>query len=124
MFFAPVSIEAAAQIIAKAATQNIGMPMLASDTWDSNVVLSAAKGTDLSISVTTFYQEGANADFDKSIKEWIRNDSTALANNGGNDELAAVTVMGYDAYYVALEALKAAGSTSPADVLKALPSVT
>lgn len=124
VFFAPVSIEAAAQIIAKAATQNIGMPMLASDTWDSNVVLSAAKGTDLSISVTTFYQEGANADFDKSIKEWIRNDSTALANNGGNDELAAVTVMGYDAYYVALEALKAAGSTSPADVLKALPGVT
>ena len=124
VFFAPVSIEAAAQIIAKAATQNIGMPMLASDTWDSNVVLSAAKGTDLSISVTTFYQEGANADFDKNIKEWIRNDSTALANNGGNDELAAVTVMGYDAYYVALEALKAAGSTSPADVLKALPSVT
>ena len=124
VFFAPVSIEAAAQIIAKAATQNIGMPMLASDTWDSNVVLIAAKGTDLSISVTTFYQEGANADFDKNIKEWIRNDSTALANNGGNDELAAVTVMGYDAYYVALEALKAAGSTSPADVLKALPSVT
>ncbi len=124
VFFSPVSIEAAAQIIAKAATQNIGMPILASDTWDSNVVTSAAKGTDLSISVTTFYQEGANAEFDKSIKEWIRNDATALANNGGNDELAAVTVMGYDAYYVALEALKAAGSTSPADVLKALPGVT
>ena len=124
VFFSPVSIEAAAQIIAKAATQNIGMPILASDTWDSNVVTSAAKGTDLSVSVTTFYQEGANAEFDKSIKEWIRNDATALANNGGNDELAAVTVMGYDAYYVALEALKAAGSTDPADVLKALPSVT
>ena len=35
-----------------------------------------------------------------------------------------MTVMGYDAYYVALEALKAAGSTNPADVLAVLPSLT
>ena len=32
--------------------------------------------------------------------------------------------MGFDAYYVALEALKAAGSTDPADVLEVLPEVT
>jgi branched-chain amino acid transport system substrate-binding protein len=32
--------------------------------------------------------------------------------------------MGYDAYFVALEALKAAGSTDPAAVQAALPSVT
>ena len=124
VFFSPVSTEAAAQIIAKASAQNIGMPILAGDTWDSNVILDAAKGTDLDICVTTFYQEGAQADFDKGIKEWINGDATAKANNGGNDELAAVTVMGYDAYYVALEALKKAGSTDPAKVLEVLPSVT
>ena len=38
--------------------------------------------------------------------------------------IAAVTVMGYDAYFTALEALKAAGSTDAADVLAALPGVT
>ena len=123
VFFSPVSTEAAAQIIAKAAAQNIGMPILAGDTWDSNVILDAAKGTDVEICVTTFYQEGANANFDEGIKKWINGDSTAKANNGGNDELAAVTAMGYDAYYVALEALKAAGSTDPAKVLEALPSL-
>ena len=32
--------------------------------------------------------------------------------------------MGYDVYYVALEALKAAGSTDPAKVMEALPGVT
>jgi branched-chain amino acid transport system substrate-binding protein len=32
--------------------------------------------------------------------------------------------MGHDAYYVALEALKAAGSTTPADVMQVLPAVT
>jgi len=123
VFFSPVSTEAAAQIIAKADAQSLGMPILAGDTWDSNVILEAAKGTDLKICVTTFYQEGADAEFDAGIKKWINEDATAKANNGGNDELAAVTAMGYDAYYVALEALKAAGSTAPADVLKALPSL-
>ena len=122
VFMSPVSTEAAAQIIAKADTQAIGMPILAGDTWDSNVILEAAKGTDVQICVTTFYQEGADADFDAGIKEWINSDSTALANNGGNDELAAVTVMGYDAYCFALEALKAAGSTDPAAVLQAVPT--
>ena len=124
VFFAPVSTEAAAQIIAKADTQNLGMPILAGDTWDSNVILDAAKGTKVEIAVTTFYQEGADADFDAAIKAWINSDATAKANNGGNDELAAVTVMGYDAYYVALEALKKAGSTDPADVLAVLPNLT
>jgi len=124
VFFAPVSTEAAAQIIAKADTQNLGMPVLAGDTWDSNVILNAAKGTGVEIAVTTFYQEGADAEFDAAIKAWINSDATAKANNGGNDELAAVTVMGYDAYYVALEALKKAGSTDPADVLAVLPELT
>ena len=124
VFVSPVSTEAAAQIIAKAETQALGMPILAGDTWDSNVILDAAKGSDLSINVTTFYQEGANPEFDAAIKEWIAGDATALANNGGNNELAAVTVMGYDAYFFALEALKAAGSIDPEEVLEVLPSVT
>ena len=123
VFFSPVSTEAAALIINQAQAQKLGMPILASDTWDSNVITGAAKGTDLEIIVTTFYQEGGDPEFDKGIKAWIEGDKTNLANNGGNSELAAVTAMGYDAYYVALEAIKAAGSTDPAAVLKALPDV-
>ncbi len=123
VFYAPVSLEAAALIIDQAATQDLGMPMLASDTWDSNVVTAAAKGKNLDISVTTFYQEGGNPEFDEGFKAWLNSDSTALANNNGNDMIAAVSAMGYDAYYVALEAVKAAGSTDPAAVLAALPTV-
>lgn len=124
VFFSPVSTEAAAQIIAKADAQALGMPILAGDTWDSNVILDAAKGTGVQVAVTTFYNEGANAKFDEGIKAWINSDSTAKANNGGNDEIAAVSAMGYDAYYFALEAIRKAGSTAPADVMKALPSNT
>ena len=38
--------------------------------------------------------------------------------------ISAVTAMGYDAYFTALEALKAAGSTDPSAVLEALPGVS
>lgn len=125
IFFAPVSTEAAALIIDQAATQDLGMPILAGDTWDSNVIVAAAQGKDnVHVYVTTFYQEGGNEDFDNGIKEWINADSTRLAENGGNDMIAAVSAMGYDAYFVALEALKNAGSTDPAAVNEALWDTT
>lgn len=124
VIFAPTSISYAQLIVKQAASQGIDMPLLASDTWDSNVILGAAKGTDMGVYVTTFYAEGGDAEFEKGFKEWINSDSTNLTNNGGNDIIAAVSVMGYDAYYTALEALKAAGSTNPADVMAALPNVT
>ncbi len=124
VIFSPTSIQYAQLIVDQSTSQGTGLPLLASDTWDSNVILNAAKGTDAKIFVTTFYQEGGNKEFDEGIKKWINEDSTAKTNNGGDDTVAAVTAMGYDAYFVALEALKKAGSTAPADVLKVLPSVT
>ena len=124
VIFAPTSTEAAALIIEQAAAQGVEVPLLAGDTWDSNVILNAAEGKDVSIYVTTFYQEGGNAEFDEGMKEFINSDSTNLANNGGDDTVAAVTAMGYDAYFTALEALKAAGSTDPAAVNEALWNVT
>ncbi len=124
VIFSPTSIQYAQLIVEQSTSQGTGLPLLASDTWDSNVILNAAKGTDAKIYVTTFYQEGGNKEFDEGIKKWINEDSTAKTNNGGDDTVAAVTAMGYDAYFVALEALKKAGSTAPADVMKVLPSVT
>ena len=120
VFFSPVSTEAAQLIIDQAVAQGASFPLLAGDTWDSNVILQAAKGKDVQITVTTFYPEGADASFDDSIKAWINGDSTNLANNGGDDTVAAVTAMGYDAYFFALAALQKAGSTDPAKVMEAL----
>ena len=124
VIFAPTSISYAQLIVEQAAGQGITMPLLAPDTWDSNVILGAAQGKNLEIYVSTFYAEGGDPDFEAGIKEWINADEKNLSNNGGNDMLAAVTVMGYDAYFTALEAIKAAGSADPADVMAALPSVT
>ncbi len=127
VFFSPVSIEAAALIIEQANTQGLALPILAGDTWDSNVVLAAAKGTSVQIYVTTFFVEGSEAPNVKAFVDGFRNylntNATAKTNNGGDDEIAAVSAMGFDAYYTALEALKAAGSTKGSDVKKVLPAV-
>ena len=124
VIFAPVSINYAQLIVEAAAAQGYDGSLLGSDTWDSNKVIESATGKDVSIFVTTFYQEGGAPDFDSGIKEWMNANPDALTNNGGNDMVAAVTAVGYDTYFTALEALKIAGSTEPSAVLAALPSVS
>ncbi len=124
VFFCPVSIAYSTQIVQQAASQGVSFPILGGDTLDSNVVANAAKGTDVDVTVTTFYQEGANEEFDSGFKAWLNSSSENLTNNGGNDMISAVSVMGYDAYYTALEALKAADSPDSKAVMEALPGVT
>ena len=124
VIFTPVSIAYSTQIIQQAAALGIEAPFLGSDTLDDNMVLAAAEGSDIQLYVSTFYQEGGSPAFDEGVKAYINGNAEALTNNGGNDTIAAVTAMGYDAYYVALEALKAAGSTDPGAVKAALAGVT
>jgi len=128
VFFCPVSTEAAALIIDQAAANGMAMPILAGDTWDSNVITGAATGKDVNIYVTTFFDEGTDSEAGKAFvtgfKEWLNSDATAMTNNGGNDMVSAVSAMGYDAYFTALEALKKAGSIEPAKVNEALWGTT
>ena len=124
VIFTPVSIAYATQIISQASTLGLEIPILGSDTLDDNKVLEAASGTNVPLYVSTFYQEGGAPEFDTGIKDYINNNADAKTANGGDDTIAAVTAMGYDAYYVALEAIKAAGSTDPAAIQQALWDVT
>ena len=124
VIFAPTSISYAQLIVEQAYSQGVNVPLLGPDTWDSNMVLAAAQGKDMDVYVSTFYAEGGDTEFEAGFKEFINSDSDNLNNNGGNDMVSAVTAMGYDAYFTALEAIKAAGSAEPADVLAALPSVS
>ena len=87
------------------------------------MVLESTKGKDVRLLVTTFYQEGGSPEFDAGIKQWLNDNPDMMTNNGGNDVVAGVTAMGYDAYFTALEAVKAADSTDPAAILAALPGV-
>ena len=123
VFFCPVSIAYATQIISQAAGQGMEIPVLGGDTLDSTVVVKAATGTNVKVIITTFYQEGANAEFDAGFKAWLNSDAEAMTNNGGNDMISAVSVMGYDGYYTALAAIQAAGTIDSASIMAALPAV-
>ena len=124
VIFAPVSTNYAQLIIEAAAAQGYTGDLLGSDTWDNNMVVESSKGKDVGVKITTFYQEGGNPEFDAGIKEWMNANPDALTNNGGNDMVSAVTAMGYDAYFTALQAIEKAGSTDPKAILEALPSVS
>ncbi|MBR5472212.1 MAG: ABC transporter substrate-binding protein [Oscillibacter sp.] len=123
VIFAPVSTNYAQLIIEAANAQGYDGSLLGSDTWDNNMVLESAQGKNVKVDITTFYQE-SGSEFDTGIKEWINSNADAKTNNGGNDMVSAVTAMGYDAYFTALEAIKAAGSTDAKAVLEALPGVS
>lgn len=128
VIFSPTSTEFAAQILTQAAANGITIPILAGDTWDSSVILEAARGTDLSVSVSTFFDEGdtssAAAEFVTGFKAWLNANPEKLANNGGNDIVAAVSALGYDGYMVALEALKKADSAEREDIADVMAEVT
>ncbi len=126
--FAPSATTYASLIIDQAAAQNVSFPIMAGDTWESSVILDAAKGKNVDVYVSTFFAEdesnAAAVEFVSGFKAWLNENSDKLTNNGGNDIVAAVSVLGYDAYNVALAALEAAGSADPAAIAAALPSVT
>lgn len=113
--FAPCATTYAAQIITQAAAAGFDKPLTAGDTWESSVILDAQNGTDIEVYCSTFFDEnddsGVAKTFVEGFKEWLNADSQRLTNNGGNDIVAAVTALGYDAYMTAVEGLKLAGST-------------
>ena len=126
--FAPSSTTYAALIIDQAASMNATFPILAGDTWENSAILEAAKGKDIKVYCSTFFDENddaaAAAEFVTGFKAWLNADGSNLTNNGGNDIVAAVSALGFDAYNVAIEAITAADSADTAAIVEALPGVS
>ena len=127
--FCPSSTVSAALLINQAAAANVTYPLLAGDTWESSVILDAAKGTNVTVCVSTFFDEKdesstAASEFVSGFKAWMNANPDKLTENGGNDIVAAVSALGYDAYMVAVEAIKSADSAVGVDIAAALPGVT
>ncbi len=128
VIFAPTSTPYAAQIITQAASNGVTIPILAGDTWDNSVILDAAKTTDVKVSVSTFFDEGDTSpkavEFVTGFKAWLNANPDKLVNNGGVDDIAGVTPLGYDGYMVALEAIKAADSADRDDIADVMAGIT
>jgi branched-chain amino acid transport system substrate-binding protein len=119
VMFVPSSTEAGTLIIDSAHVQDTGIPLLAGDTWDSNVILNAAHGTNVVLYITTFYEEGGNPDWDRRFREWLNTYPLRMADNGGNDMIASFSALGYDAYWITLDILQRAGDINDQDAIRA-----
>lgn len=121
VIFAPNSTTVAANLLKNADDLGIECPILAGDTWESSVILDAIKGTDLEVYCSTFFDENdssstAASDFVKGFKKWLNENKDYYEMNGGNDIVAAVSALGFDAYNVALAAIREAAKNKGADL--------
>ncbi len=113
VIFAPNSTTVAANLLANADDLGIECPIMAGDTWESSVILDAVAGTELEVYCSTFFDESdssstAAKDFVSGFKGWLNANADYKEMNGGNDIVAAVSALGFDAYNVALTAIRAA----------------
>ncbi|MBO4901379.1 MAG: ABC transporter substrate-binding protein [Lachnospiraceae bacterium] len=113
VIFAPNSTTVAANLLANADDLGIECPIMAGDTWESSVILDAVAGTDLEVYCSTFFDESDSSstsakDFVSGFKGWLNANADYKEMNGGNDIVAAVSALGFDAYNVAMTAIRAA----------------
>lgn len=134
VIFAPNSTTVAANLLKNANDLGIECPILAGDTWESSVILDAVKGTDLNVYCSTFFDENDTSsssakEFVTGFKSWLKANQNYYDMNGGNDIVAAVSALGFDAYNVAMAAIRSAAkskgsSLTSVDVASALWTLT
>ncbi len=129
VIFSPSSTTYASLMLGQAASMNLEIPFVAGDTWASSVVLEAVQNTKLKVYFSDFYDESdkeatqVSKDFVTGFKAWLNENPQNLTNNGGNDIIAAVSALGYDAYMTAIEAIKLTKTGAAAEIIEALPAV-
>ncbi|NLK98812.1 ABC transporter substrate-binding protein [Defluviitalea saccharophila] len=118
VIFAPSSIATAPLIIKQARELGITATIMAGDTWENSSIIENAGEHAEGVVLSTFYDEAdpateEAASFVKGFKEFLK-------ENNQSEIIPAVSALGYDAYLVALEAIKQAGSTDSAAIRDAL----
>lgn len=114
--FVPSSIQTASLFIKQAREAGLDCAIMAGDTWENQTIIdNAGKDNATNVYLSTFFDENDSgaADFVKGYKEFLNSDNANLTLNGGNDVVAAVSALGYDAYMTLVEALK---NVDPANV--------
>lgn len=124
VIFAPSSITTAPLLIQQARELGIEAKIMAGDTWENQSIVDNAREHAEGVAISTFFDENdvsntAAKDFVVGFKAFLNGNPEYLSKNGG-DGVAAVSALGYDAYCVAVEAIKKANSTDPVAIRDAL----
>ncbi|MGI6076014.1 MAG: ABC transporter substrate-binding protein [Pyramidobacter sp.] len=123
VLFCPTSLAYSVPIITEAGTGGAQFPILGGDSLDNTMTAEAACKAGVHLTVSSFYHEGETPSFDEHFREWLGTNPKNLKDNGGLSTIAAISAMGCDAYHVALEALRDAGTTDSRKVMEALGNV-
>lgn len=118
VIFAPSSIATAPLIIKQARELGITCPIMAGDTWENSTIIENAGEYAEGIVLSTFFDDADPAT--KEAESFIAGFKPYLKENNQSEIIPAVSALGYDAYLVALEAIKQAGSTDTTAIRDAL----
>jgi branched-chain amino acid transport system substrate-binding protein len=121
VIFAPSSIATAPLIIKQARELGITATIMAGDTWENSSIIENAGEYAEGVVLSTFYDEADPANDEAS--SFVTGFKKYLTENDQSDIIPAVSALGYDAYLVALEAIKQAGSTDSKAIRDALVNV-
>ena len=123
--FAPSSIATAPLLIKQARELGITAKIMAGDTWENVSIIENAGADAEGVVLSTFFDEAdpTAAEFVAGFKAYLNANPDSLEKNGG-EGVAAVSALGFDAYNVAIEAIKQAGSADSRAIRDALVSVS
>ncbi len=121
VIFAPSSIATAPLIITQARELGITCPIMAGDTWENSTIIDNAGEYAQGVVLSTFFDDADPATTE--AESFISGFKPYLKENNQSEIIPAVSALGYDAYLVALEAIKQAGSTDSTAIRDALVNV-
>ena len=113
LIFAPNSVDISKKILADADELELRIPILAGENLENSDIQKAVKGTDLKVYFPVFFDESDTSsevanEFVKGFKRFISGDKENKSLNGGDKTVSPLSALGFDAYNVALSAIKTA----------------
>ncbi|MFV0342732.1 MAG: ABC transporter substrate-binding protein [Anaerocolumna sp.] len=121
VIFAPSSIATAPLIIKQARELGITATIMAGDTWENSTIIENAGEYADGVVLSTFYDEADPAN--EEGKNFVEGFKKYLVENKQSDIIPAVSALGYDAYLVAIKAIKEANSTDTTAIRDAIEKV-
>ena len=113
VIFAPNSVDISKKILKTANKLKLELPILAGEKIESSDIQKAVKDVDLEVYFPVFFDEADTSSdtankFIKGLKKFIADDEDNKMLNGGNNTVSELSVLGFDAYNVAIAAIKTA----------------
>lgn len=133
IIFAPNSVDVSKKILKTADKLKLKLPILAGEKLEDSAIQKAVNGTDLEVYFPVFFDEADTSNevankFIKGFKKFISDNEDNKTLNGGDKTVSPLSALGFDAYNVAVSAIKTAAKEkgeelTSVDIAKALWNV-